>query len=94
MRRFLQRWLGLSMSAVIVQNLAFWYGSGANGKSVLADLVARIIGDYAATAKIESLTGRNKRGGGDATPDLVPLIGARYVRASEPDEASAARGAD
>ncbi len=86
MRRFLQRWLGLSMSAVMVQNLAFWYGSGANGKSVLADLVARIIGDYAATAKIESLTGRNKRGGGDATPDLVPLIGARYVRASEPDE--------
>lgn len=86
MRRFLQRWLGLSMSAVMVQNLSFWYGSGANGKSVLADLVARIVGDYAATAKIESLTGRNKRGGGDATPDLVPLIGARMVRTSEPDE--------
>lgn len=87
MRRFLQRWLGLSMTALTgEQKFAFFYGSGANGKSVLVDVMARLLGDYAASAKIESLTGRNRRGGGDATPDLVPLIGARMVRASEPDE--------
>lgn len=86
MRAFILRWLGLSMTAMPVQMLAFWYGSGANGKSVLADLVARMLGDYAATARIKSLTGVDRRGGGDATPDLMLLIGARFVRASEPRE--------
>ena len=86
MRAYIQRWLGLSLTGVPVQKLAFWYGAGANGKSVLIDLISRIMGNYAATAKIESLTGKNKRSGGDATPDLVPLIGARLVRASEPEE--------
>lgn len=86
MRAFLQRWFGLSMTALTVQRLAFFYGMGANGKSVLVDLMARILGDYAAQAKIESLTGTNRRGGGDATPDLVPMIGARFLRTSEPDE--------
>jgi len=83
---FLMRWFALSMTARVEQKLCFFYGMGANGKSVLVDLMARIMGDYAATAKIESLTGTNRRGGGDATPDLVPLIGARFVRAAEPDE--------
>lgn len=87
MRAFLLRWFGLCMTAVTgEQKLCFFYGMGANGKSVLIDLIWRIMGDYAATAKIESLTGTSRRGGGDATPDLVPLIGARFVRASEPDE--------
>lgn len=87
MRAFLQRWFGLSMTALTgEQKFAFLYGAGANGKSVLVDLMAKMLGDYAATAKIESLTGRNRRGGGDATPDLIPLVGARLVRASEPDE--------
>lgn len=87
MRAFLARWFGLSMSGITAeQKLAFFYGAGANGKSVLVDVMARVLGDYAASAKIESLTGRNRRGGGDATPDLVPLMGARMVRASEPEE--------
>lgn len=87
MRRFLQRWFGYSMTALThEQKFAFFYGSGANGKSVLVDLMARLMGDYAASAKIESITGKNRRGGGDATPDLMPLVGARFVRTSEPDE--------
>lgn len=87
MRRFLQRWFGLSMTALTgEQKLVFLYGMGANGKSVLVDLMARLLGDYAATAKIESLIGKNRRSGGDATPDMIPLVGARSVRASEPEE--------
>ena len=83
---FLQRWFGLSMTALPVQAMAFFHGDGANGKSVLVDLMAKIAGDYAATVRIESLTGTARRGGGDATPDLVPLIGARFARTSEPDQ--------
>lgn len=86
MRGFLQRWLGFSMTGLPMQRLVFFYGGGANGKSVLVDLIAKIMGNYAATARIESLTGTNRRGGGDATPDLIPLMGARMVRTSEPDE--------
>ncbi|WP_138423705.1 DNA primase family protein [Maritimibacter alexandrii] len=85
-RAFLQRWFGVSMTAEPLQNMVFLYGSGANGKSVLVDVLSRILGDYAATARIESLTGTNRRGGGEATPDLIPLIGARLVRTSEPEE--------
>lgn len=87
LRGFLQRWFGYAMSGLTgEQKLVFFYGSGANGKSVLVDLMARLFGDYAATAKIESITGKNRRSGAEATPDLVPLIGARLVRASEPEE--------
>lgn len=86
MRRFIQRWFGLSMTGLThEQKFAFFYGGGANGKSVLVDLIARIMGDYSAAAKIESITGKSRRGGGEATPDLMPLVGARFVRTSEPN---------
>lgn len=85
-RAFLQRSFGLAMTGFVEQRIWFFYGHGANGKSVLVDLMAKMLGDYAATAKIESLTGQSKRGGADATPDLVPLMGARMVRASEPEQ--------
>jgi putative DNA primase/helicase len=86
MRAFLQRWWGLSMTALPVQKFVFQYGKGANGKSVLSDLMNRILGDYATTVKIKSLTGRNNKSGADATPDLMPLVGARAALASEPEE--------
>ncbi len=86
MQGYLQRAFGLSMLAVIEQVIFFFYGDGANGKSVLVDLIHRMMNDYAAKAKIESLTGTNRRSGGDATPDLVPLIGARIASTSEPAE--------
>ena len=86
MRLFLQRWWGLSMTALPVQKFVFQYGKGANGKSVLSDLMNRILGDYATTVKIKSLTGRNNKSGADATPDLMPLVGARAALASEPEE--------
>lgn len=87
MRAFLQRWMGYSMLGLTVEQvLAIFYGSGRNGKSVLVDLMAKILGNYSATAQIETLTGQSKRSGSDATPDLIPLIGARMVRASEPEQ--------
>ncbi len=87
MQAFLQRWFGYSMLGLTSeQALAFFYGMGANGKSALTDLMARLMGSYAATAKIESLTGQNRRSGGDATPDLINIVAARMVRASEPEK--------
>lgn len=86
MRRYLQRWLGLSISGLPVQALMFWYGAGANGKSVLAELIAKLLGEYATEIRIETLTGKHTQSGAQATPDLVYLVGARMARASEPRE--------
>jgi putative DNA primase/helicase len=86
MQGYLQRAFGLASLGVIEQVIFFFFGDGANGKSVLVDLMHRMLADYAAKAKIESLTGQNRRSGGDATPDLVPLVGARIASASEPAE--------
>ena len=87
MRGFLQRWFGYSLTGLTTeQKLVFLHGSGRNGKSTLVDLIAKMMGEYATTVPIESLTGSETRKGSDATPDLVRLPGARMVRASEPEE--------
>lgn len=87
MRAFLQRWFGYSLTGLTSeQKLVFFHGSGRNGKSTLVDLIAKLLGEYATSVPIESLTGNEQRKGGDATPDLVRLPGARMVRASEPEE--------
>lgn len=86
-RAFLQRWFGYCLTGLTTeQKLVFLYGVGSNGKSTLVDLVSRIMGDYATTIPIETLTGSDQRKGADATPDLVRLPGARMIRASEPEE--------
>jgi len=77
MRAFLQRWFGLNMVALPIQKFLYCYGIGANGKSLLASLMRRMLGDYATMVRIESLTGKNRKSGSDATPDLMRLIGAR-----------------
>ncbi|MFQ6551889.1 phage/plasmid primase, P4 family [Aestuariibius insulae] len=86
MRAFLQRWFGLSVTALPVQKFLYCYGMGANGKSLLAGLMRRMLGDYATMVKIESLTGKNRKSGSDATPDLMRLIGARAAITAEPEE--------
>ena len=87
MRAFLQRWFGYSLTALTSeQKLVFFHGSGRNGKSTLVDLIGKMLGDYATSIPIETLTGSETRKGSDATPDLVRLPGARMVRASEPEE--------
>lgn len=86
MRAFLQRWFGLSLTALPVQKFLYCYGMGANGKSLLANLMRRMLGDYATMVRIESLTGKNRKSGSDATPDLMRLIGARAAITNEPEE--------
>ena len=86
MRAFLQRWIGYCLTGLTTeQKLVFNFGSGRNGKSTFVDTLARIFADYGTTVPIETLTGTEQRKGSDATPDLVRLPGARFVRASEPE---------
>ena len=87
MREFLKRWFGYTLTGLTSeQKLVFLHGAGRNGKSTVVDLIARMMGEYATSIPIESLTGTEQRKGADATPDLVRVPGARMVRASEPEE--------
>lgn len=85
---FVQRWLGYSITALTVeQAFCLFYGEGANGKSTLVDLIARMMGDYSTSVPIDTLvaSGGQKKGS-EATPDLARLPGARFVRTAEPKE--------
>lgn len=90
MRLFLHQWLGLSLTGdVSEQKLAYLYGNGSNGKSVLMDAVSYIAGDYGETVPIETFLDHGKsRSGGQATPDLALLPGVRMLRTSEPEKNS------
>ena len=82
---FMQRSLGYALTGEIGEQ-CMWllHGAGANGKSTLIDLVARILGPYAASIPFASLVSDERKRGSEATPDLARLPGARMVRASEP----------
>jgi len=70
------------------QVFLFCFGLGANGKSVLADTLRFILGDYARAIAAETLT-ESKRQAGSATPDLAELIGARLAMSAETEDGAA-----
>lgn len=82
--RFLQQWCGYALTGVTREHaLVFVYGPGGNGKSVFLNIVTAILGDYAATAAMDTFTASH----GDKHPtDLAMLRGARLVTASETEE--------
>lgn len=86
-RLFLQTFCGYALTGhTSEQVLLFFYGGGANGKSVFIDTVARIMGSYAASVPFASLIRNDRQNGADATPDIARLPGVRLVRTSEPEQ--------
>ena len=87
LRDYLRRFFGYALTRrTSEQTFAIFHGEGANGKSTLVDVIARILDDYATTIPVSSLMADNARKGQDATPDLAKLPGARFLRTSEPKE--------
>jgi putative DNA primase/helicase len=79
---YLQRLAGYCLTGdTNEQSLHFFYGTGANGKSVLLEVLRRLLGDYAVQAQADSLMQR--RDIGSPRNDLARLKGARLVIASE-----------
>lgn len=86
-RLFVQQWLGYSLSGYTTEQfVVMFYGGGSNGKSTLMDLMGSVMGDYALALPFSSLLKDEKKRGGEATPDLARLPGARFVMASEPEQ--------
>ena len=89
-RSFVRRSLGYALTGDAgEQKMWVFHGVGANGKSTLVDLVARILGDYAVSLPFSSFIADDRKRGSEATPDLATLPGKRFVRASEPDKGAA-----
>lgn len=81
---FLKRMLGYALTgSTIAHALFFLFGTGANGKSVVIDTVARIMGAYHQTAAIETFTASTSE---RHPTDLAGLRGARLVTAVETEE--------
>jgi putative DNA primase/helicase len=81
---FLQRMFGYCIiGSTREHGLFFFYGTGANGKSVLLNTVSGILGDYHRTAPIETFTASSV----DRHPtELAGLQGRRLVTAIETEE--------
>ena len=79
----MQRCLGYALSGHVgEEKLFFWLGVGANGKSVLANIIMFILGTYAGVAPSAFLMLKGRDNGG-ATPDTANLAGKRLVLANE-----------
>lgn len=86
---WLHRWMGYMLTgSTAEQTLLFFYGLGANGKSVLGELLRWITGDYARAIPVEMLCESRRQAGG-ATPDLADLVGARLALTTETEDGAA-----
>ena len=84
LQAYLQRMVGYYLTGVTSAHaLFFFYGTGANGKSVFANVVSTILGDYAVTASMDTFV--ETRGERHPT-DLAGLRGARFVTAIETEQ--------
>lgn len=85
----LAEWFGLLIGASLIgepiELLAIWYGGGNNGKSIAIAALRRAVGEYGVPVGVETLVDARRRAGA-ATPDLMPLRGARLVFMTEPDQ--------
>lgn len=80
---YLQRVAGYCLTGSMAEQVFFFLcGSGANGKSVFLAMLSHILGDYAATAALDTFTATS----GDRHPnDLAGIVKARIAVVTETD---------
>jgi putative DNA primase/helicase len=85
--RFLQQMAGYCLTGDVSEECLFFvYGPGGNGKGVFLQTIGNILGEYGASAGMDTFTASH----GDKHPtDLAKLKGARMVTASETEEGRA-----
>ena len=84
---YLQRFIGYSLTGAVREHaLLFIHGPGGNGKSVFANVVGRILKDYATVASFDTFT---ESKGDRHSAEIATLNGARLVSASEPERGRA-----
>jgi P4 family phage/plasmid primase-like protien len=86
---WIQRYCGYLLTGSVKEQILFFgFGLGANGKTVFAELLKYIMGDYSRTITPETIS-ETRRTAGGASPDIANLAGARLVVGSETEEGQA-----
>ena len=81
---YLQRFAGYCLTGITTEHaLAFFYGTGRNGKSVFLDAIREIMGDYAKVASMEMFQASQQE---RHSTEIAGLMGARLVTAQETQE--------
>jgi putative DNA primase/helicase len=81
---FIKRAVGYSLTGATSEQVMFMlHGHGANGKSVLLEVISRLLGGYAANTPFTTFEA-NKRN--ESTNDLAALKGKRFVTTIETNE--------
>ena len=84
---FIQRWAGYCLTGDTSEHaLLFIYGPGGNGKGVLKNVMTDILGDYAATAGMDTFAATKHH---RHLTELAMLDGARLVAVSETERGQA-----
>lgn len=84
LQAYLARMVGYVLTGIISEHaLFFFYGTGANGKSVFTNTISAILGEYATSAPMETFMASHS----DRHPtDLAGLRGARLVTSVETEQ--------
>lgn len=78
---YLQKMAGYFLTGLVSEEvLHFFHGYGRNGKSVFANVLTRLLGDYVLTAPAEMLMKKDR---GSVTNDVARLVGIRLLMANE-----------
>ncbi len=78
-----QRLLGYTLTGSVTEEImVICYGYGANGKSVMSNVIHHVLGEY---SKIGSASILKRRRDDDSSPrsDIASLIGSRYISLNE-----------
>jgi putative DNA primase/helicase len=83
---FLKRAIGYTLTGDVTEQCLFLcHGSGANGKSVLFDTLGNLLGDYGQSTPSSTFK-EMKYEGGNASPEVARMAGARLVKSVEVKE--------
>jgi putative DNA primase/helicase len=83
---FMQRWAGRALSGISQSDncrILMPYGTGANGKTVTVETLSMVMGEYARSCDFQTWCAGAESGGSSQRQDLVELVGARLVTATE-----------
>lgn len=87
LRGFLGRAVGSALTGTPRDDRVYvLHGPGATGKTSLQEAVRTTLGGYARTTDYELFLAKKNTGSGGPRPELLDLVGARLVFASEPAE--------
>ena len=86
--RFIKRAVGYTLTGDVTEQCLFLcHGSGANGKTVFFDTIGSLLGEGEYGQTTPSSTFKDmKYEGGNATPDIARMAGARLVKSAEVKE--------